>query len=124
VERARPPDDITPHEFFTDWVPRAVQEDPERRRRLGETHATIVFELHGDPLHGDPGGQFTVCIDAGRVTGREGAADGPDLHVSVDLETWRALNRGDTSAPQALLKRRVRLHGDYVLGLKLHFILG
>jgi len=119
VERARPPDDITPREFFTDWVPRAVQGDPERRRRLGETRATIVFELQGEP-----GGQFTICIDAGRVTGHEGAADGPDLRVSVDLETWRELNRGETSAPQALLKRRVRLHGDYVLGLKLHFILG
>jgi hypothetical protein len=30
-----PPDDISPEEFFTRWVPQAVASDPARRERLG-----------------------------------------------------------------------------------------
>jgi putative sterol carrier protein len=42
----------------------------------------------------------------------------------VDVETWRALNRGELSAPEALLRRRLRISGNLVLALKLHLILG
>lgn len=119
--RVAPPDDISPEEFFTRWIGEAVAADESRRRRLGETRARVVFELHGE---GDEGGCYTVHIEAGCVTGRAGRAPEPDLHVQVDVETWRGLNRGDISAPEALLKRRVRLTGDWKLGLKLHLILG
>ena len=63
-------------------------------------------------------------IDAGSVEGFLGGAEAPDLVVSVDIPTWRALNRGELSAPEALLRRKVKLQGDFVLGLKLHLILG
>ena len=42
----------------------------------------------------------------------------------LDVETWRALNRGELSAPEAFLRRRVRLEGDHALAVKLHLILG
>ena len=128
MSRAKPPADISPHEFFTEWIPGAVASDAERRRRLGDTDATIVFDLAAaeglDGQSPDPGGAFTVRIVRGVVTGTVGASDTADLHVRVDVETWRGLNAGAISAPQALLKRKVRLHGDFVLGLKLHLILG
>lgn len=118
--RAVPPDDISPHDFFTRWVPEAVAEDEERRRRLGDTDAVIVFEIDGAG-----GGPFTLRIGpGGRVRGTPGASEEPDLAVRVDEETWRRLNRGEISAPHAVLKRRLRLHGDLLLGLKLHLILG
>ena len=40
------------------------------------------------------------------------------------VDTWRALNRGELSAPEALLRRKVHLAGDMLLALKLHLILG
>jgi putative sterol carrier protein len=118
-ERAVPPDDIAPADFFTRWVPDAVAGDPDRRRRLGETRAQVQFELQGDG-----GGTFTVRIDAGRVEGRVGPVSEPELRVELDVATWRALNRGDLSAPEALLRRRVHIHGSFLLALKLHLILG
>ncbi len=121
-ERARPPDDISPVEFFTRWVPERVARDHERRERLGDTRASLVFDLGGDGSDGD--GCFTLEIEAGRVRGARGRAADPDLEVHVDVDTWRELNRGDLSAPEALLRRRVKLHGDYLLALKLHLILG
>ena len=44
--------------------------------------------------------------------------------MRVDVDTWRALNRGEISTPAALLRRRLHASGDLVLALKLHLILG
>jgi len=122
MQRARPPEDITPAEFFTRWVPDAVARDDERRRRFVGTHATVEFRISDTAAADDE--VFAIAIVDGRVTGSAGPARDPALRVGVDLETWRALNRGDIAAPQALLSRRLVLEGDLVLGLKLHLILG
>ena len=118
-ERAAPPHDIAPLEFFERWVPARVASDAERRARLADTTAILEFRLAGDG-----GGHFTVHIEAGVVAGRSGATAAADLRVHLDVETWRALNAGALSAPDAFLKRRVRLEGDYRLAVKLHLILG
>ncbi len=118
-ERAKPPDDISPFEFFTSWLPARVAEDHERRERLGDTAALIVFDLHGERA-----GTFSVRVANGVLVGSEGRADEPDLEVRVDFETWRALNRGEIAAPEALLRRRIQISGKLMLALKLHVILG
>jgi putative sterol carrier protein len=100
-------------------VPEAVAADPNRRRKLAETEATVVFDLSGEG-----GGLFTVEIARGEVHGREGAAGSPDLTVRLDVSTWRGLNSGDISAPEALLKRKLHFEGSFLLGLKLHLVLG
>jgi putative sterol carrier protein len=119
VQRVRPPADILPAYFFECWVPEAVAADEDRRRKLGDTEATVVFCLQGEG-----GGDFTVEILRGVVRGRAGAAEDPDLRVELEVETWRSLNAGRISAPEALLKRYLRIHGSFLLGLKLHLILG
>lgn len=119
MQRARPPESILPAEFFLRWVPEAVERDPDRRQKLANTEATVVFDLSGPD-----GGVYTVRIENGSVEGREGAAEDPDLHVHVDVATWRKLNAGETSAPEAVLRRQLRFEGSFLLGLKLHLILG
>ena len=119
--RSHPPDDISPHDFFTEWVPRRVDEDADRRTRLGDTAASLVFVLTETV---ETRSEFTIHIAEGRVRGEPGRVNEPDLQVEVDLETWRALNRGEISAPEALLQRRLHYRGSLVLALKLHLILG
>ncbi len=119
AERLLPPHDITPDEFFTRWIGAAVAADASRRDKLATTAATIVFELTGNP-----GGIYSVRIDSGAVLGESGEPHAHDLRVRVDVETWRDLNRGAITAPEALLRRRVKLKGDFILALKLHLILG
>ncbi len=116
--RASPPADISPEEFFTRWVPANVEADAERRRQLADVYASIVFEITS-PVHS----VHTVHIADGRVRGQAGSRADPDLAVELDEETWRALNRGGLSAPEALLRRRVRIRGDWLLALRLHWIL-
>ena len=118
-ERSRPPGDISPEEFFTRWVPAQVARDPTRRTRLGDTKATIEFELTGEG-----GGVFSVAVDQGEVRGFPGPAGSKELRVTLDVPTWRELNRGALSAPEAALRRRVHLEGNFLLALKLHLILG
>ena len=118
-DRFIPPDDITPAEFFTSWVPLAVARDPSRSARLGAAPHALEFTLEGEG-----GGVFGVHIADGAVRGSVGALEHADLRVRLDVETWRALNRGDMSAPEAFLKRRVHLKGSLILAVKLHVILG
>jgi putative sterol carrier protein len=118
-DRFVPPDDISPTDFFTTWVPAAVARDPARSGRLGEAAHDLEFTLEGEG-----GGVFGVHIEAGAVRGSVGPMEAPELRVRLDVPTWRALNRGELSAPEAFLKRRVHLHGSLVLAVKLHVILG
>lgn len=119
MQRADPPSDISPREFFTRWVPRAVADDETRRGKLGATRATIEFTLEGEE-----GGVWSLRIDSGEVRGFDGGSGSADLRVQVDVPTWRQLNAGGISAPEALLKRKLRVSGDFLLALKLQLILG
>ena len=118
-ERAVPPDDISPEEFFTSWVPAAIAGDPARRARLGVAPIDIEFTLEGEG-----GGVFAVRIREGVMEGSVGAIEEAHLRVRTDVVTWRELNRGALSAPEAFLLRRVRLEGRLFLAVKLHVILG
>jgi putative sterol carrier protein len=118
-ERPSPPDDIPPEEFFTRWLPGVVAADADRRARLGGAGCVLLFELEGDG-----GGLFHLCVREGAVEGYPGAPARADLSVRLDVATWRELNRGALSAPEAFLRRRVRLEGNLALALKLHFIIG
>ena len=118
-ERAAPPDDISPEEFFTRWLPDAIANDPARRARLGEAPIDLEFTLEGEG-----GGVYTVLIRDGVLYGSAGPLEEAQLCVRTDVATWRQLNRGAMSAPEAFLRRRVHLHGKLLLAVKLHLILG
>ena len=119
MARSLPPSEIDPLEFFVRWLPEAVAADPERRQRLGETAATLQFDLIGPG-----GGSFVLHVAAGAVRGVAGPAAVVDLRLELDLVTWRALNDGSLSAPEAFLRRRLRMEGSLALALKLHGIIG
>ena len=119
MERARPPRDISPSEFFLRWIPETVARDEPRRIRLRDTAATIEFMLSGAEA-----GVFTLRIENGEVRGCEGPASNADLRVELDSALWRQLNSGEISAPEAVLRRRLKFRGSFLLALKLHLILG
>ncbi|MCP3983148.1 MAG: SCP2 sterol-binding domain-containing protein [bacterium] len=118
-DRAVPPIDIHPEEFFTRWVPASVAADESRQLRLARTEAVLEFVLTD---HAE--GVYHLRVMQGIVIGAVGEAPEPDLRVHLDVATWQSLNAGDLSAPEAFLRRRVRLEGDFMLALKLHLILG
>ena len=122
--RAAPPADITPEDFFTRWIGESVASDEARRAKLGDTVATIQFDLEPSGEDGEPGGTFSVDVANGVVSGRAEATPDAELRIEVDTATWRELNAGTIAAPEALIRRRLKMHGNFVLALKLHLILG
>jgi len=79
----------------------------------------LAFELLGDG-----GGHFHLTLCEGLVTGLSGAPETSDLHIRLDVTTWRELNDGSLTAPEAFLRRRVQLSGDLRLAVKLHLLIG
>lgn len=122
TERAVPPPDITPESFFSEWVPRSVEDDPVRQAKLADADVVLVFYLD-DPA-GEQGGAYTLHVEEGQVRGERRDAPQADLRIHLTLETWRALNSGELSAPEAFMKKRVRLQGDLKLAVKLHLLIG
>lgn len=118
-DRVVPPSEIEPLEFFTRWLPEVVAADADRRQRLGDTVATLQFDLVGDG-----GGSFLLHVEGGFVRGAPGPASAADLRLELDVATWRALNDGTLSAPEAFLRRRLRVEGSFLLALKLQLIIG
>jgi putative sterol carrier protein len=118
-ERARPPADIAPSDFFRTWAPEAVRADPDRRKKLDSLRARIQFDLAGEG-----GGLYWLVLAEGDVQGGEGKLDAPDLVLATDLATWRALNAGELKAPTAVMKGKLRFHGSMYLALRIHFIIG
>ena len=116
-ERARPPADIEPIDFFRDWAPRAVLTDPERKEKIAGLSARIQFELAGS-------GDYWLEIGDGQVRGDAGRVREPDLVLHTDLDTWRKLNAGEIKAPMAVMKGKLRFTGSMYLALKIHFIIG
>ena len=116
--RLAPPHDITPLCFFEDWLTRAVSEDPDRRQRLAGVDAEIQFELLGEE-----GGAFWVRVRDGEVRGSSGRLSEPDLRLTLEVATWRALNAGELKAPIAAARGLLHFEGSLYLALKLHFIL-
>lgn len=116
-ERARPPDDIAPIDFFREWAPAAVHGDPDRLAKIAGLRARIQFELDG-------AGPYWLEIADGAVRGDAGRVAEPDLTLSTDVATWRQLNAGEVKAPMAVMKGRLRFTGSMYLALKIHFIIG
>ncbi len=119
TERARPPADIAPADFFRRWAPEAVNTDPDRRSKIEGLNARIQFELAGEG-----GGPFWLALSDGCVSGDAGRVESPDLVLSTDLATWRKLNAGEIAAPTAVMKGKLRFQGSMYLALKIHFIVG
>ncbi len=117
--RAVPPEDITPEEFFTSWAPRAVNEDPERRKKLDGLDAKIQFDLAGEG-----GGSYQLRIIDGAISGASGHIEDADVTLQTDLTTWRKLNAGTIKAPVAVMQQKLKFKGSMFLALKIHFIIG
>lgn len=77
---------------------------------------TDASEVEGFVLQqvvtGDPPSAWTVAVDGGRVRYRPGRADAPDVTLTSDRDTARAVHLGDESAQAAFMAGRLRIGGD------------
>jgi hypothetical protein len=98
----RPPRDITPHGFFTDWLPREFASEFGAGKRTA-TDITVAIRLEGEG-----GGRWILDVKGGTLEVRAEGQAGPEPLVSLrqPVADWRALAAGeegpvDLAPPQA-----------------------
>lgn len=82
--------DIEPKEFFLETLPGAFQREMEGLDTSGleGTVLNVVFNIEGDP--------FTVTLTNGKeLDVKEGAAEKPDIQISMTKERWRQTVSGE-----------------------------
>ncbi len=99
----RPPRDITPQTFFTDWLPREFGSEFGAGKRAA-SDITVAVRLDGDG-----GGLWVLDVKGGALAVRKPGEPGPAPVVSLwqTVQDWRALAAGedgsnvDLAPPQA-----------------------
>lgn len=89
----RPPADITPDDFFTNWIPgqfAKVREGSDKD--IPDVTARFVLE-------GDGGGQWTLSISGNQLTAAANGEGDADVVVTQSVADWRAVLSEDMSMP-------------------------
>ena len=94
IVEPRPPRDITPARFFTEWLPREFAREFGAGKRAA-ADITVAVQLDGDD-----GGHWILDVRGNAVTVRAPGAAGPDAAVSLwmTVADWRALAVGEEGA--------------------------
>jgi hypothetical protein len=90
----RPPRDITPARFFTDWLPREFAAEFGAGKRTAADITVAVL------LEGDEGGHWVLDVRGGTLRVRAPGSAGPEPMVSLvqSVADWRALAVGEPGA--------------------------
>lgn len=81
-----------------------------RPEKAGGVHEIYECRIGEDVFH--------VRVDDGSMEVAHGQATRPDLILTSDHETWRAMGSGGLSGPEAISTGRLRLEGDPAAGVR------
>jgi SCP-2 sterol transfer family len=90
----RPPRDITPTRFFSDWLPREFASEFGAGKRAA-SDITVAVDLEGDG-----GGRWVLDVRGGTLSVRGPGDEGPAPMVQLwqSVQDWRALAVGEDGA--------------------------
>jgi putative sterol carrier protein len=101
-----------PDRYFLEWIPQLLRDNAAAARKLGRVDSVAQFHLTGDG-----GGSWHVVLGDGQVRVGAGRHGEPSFSLTMDIDIWRRLNRGELSGVRAWLR------GDIVLtGSRLRFL--
>jgi putative sterol carrier protein len=119
MARPKPPDDITPKDFYLKWIPEQAAANPDQAAKIKDINAVIQIKLTGEG-----GGDFVLELAGGQLTTKEGTAENPKLTVTMAVPDWRAINAGTLNPQMAFMSGKLKIAGDMSLAMKLGTILG
>lgn len=90
----RPPRDITPSRFFSDWLPREFASEFGAGKRAA-SDITVAVDLEGEG-----GGRWVLDVRGGSLSVRGPGDEGPQPMVQLwqSVQDWRALAVGEDGA--------------------------
>ena len=119
ADRPKPPEDITPDDFYLKWIPEQTAANPEQAKKTADINATIQFVLTGDG-----GGDYYIEFSGGEIKTGKGKADSPRLTITQSVNDWREINAGKLNPQMAFMSGKLKVSGDMSLAMKLGTILG
>lgn len=103
-----------PRRYFDEYIPRRLAEDTSYGDRLGDTSA--VAQIH---LTGERGGSWHFVLGNGRVVLDAGRHEQPTFTVTMPVETWQQMRRGETTGMRAFMRGQVKIQGSKLKLLRL-----
>ncbi len=119
AERPKPPEDITPDDFYLKWLPEQAASNPDQISKIKDITAVMQFVLTGEG-----GGEYTMELDGGQITTKKEKADAPKLTVTMAVPDWREINAGRLNPQMAFMSGKLKISGDMSLAMKLGTIMG
>ena len=77
-------------------------------------NATYQFDLTGDE-----GGTYHVCVEDGACEVHEGAADSPNITITMAAADYVDMINGKLNPPMAFMGGKLKIKGDMSLALKM-----
>ena len=119
AQRPKPPDDITPKDFYLKWIPEQAAANPDQAAKIKDINAVIQMVLTGEG-----GGEFIMELAGGKLTTKEGKAASPKLTITQTVQDWRDINSGKLNPQMAFMSGKLKIAGDMSLAMKLGSIMG
>ncbi len=108
-----------PDRYFTEWLPLKLDENPDLARRVGNTREVAEIRLTGER-----GGVWHFVLGDGSVVIERGEHERPSFTLTLAVETWRRMRRGQQNGVTAFLTGKVKLRGSVRALLRVAKVLG
>jgi len=119
ADRPKPPEDITPDDFYLKWLPEQAAANPDQAAKIKDINAVMQFVLTGDG-----GGEYFMQLEGGNIQTQKGKADSPKLTITMSVPDWREINSGRLNPQMAFMSGKLKISGDMSLAMKLGTIMG
>jgi putative sterol carrier protein len=108
AEAGVPPEYLEePRRYFLEWIPELLRQHKAANKHFGKVESIAQFHLTGER-----GGWWHFVLGKGEVVVAEGEHPAPGFTLTMDVEVWRKLNRGEVNGLRAWLRGDVKITGS------------
>jgi putative sterol carrier protein len=108
VSEGVPPEYLEePGRYFLEWIPLLLRDHRNANKHFGKVRSVAQFHLTGER-----GGKWHFVLGKGEVLVNEGQHPEPGFTLTMDVDIWRRMNRGELNGFKAWLKGDVKITGS------------
>jgi putative sterol carrier protein len=108
-----------PDRYFLEWIPGILRNNLDANKHFGKVQSVAQFHLTGER-----GGWWHFVLGNGDVVVSAGEHARPGFTLTMAVETWRRLNRGEVTGLRAWLRGDVKITGSKLQFLRVARLFG
>ena len=113
-ERAVPEQYLAePERYFTEWIPQLLRDTEGATDHFGKVQAVAQFHLTGER-----GGKWYFDMGRGAVSVVGGEHAKPSFTLTMAVDVWQRMNRGELSGTRAYFRGDVKFKGSWLKFLR------